>query len=82
LTQAEVNIGTGHGVSNLEILKTIERITGNEVPYDAAPRRQGDLTRLYANASKAKALLGFSPRHSDLDNIIQTAWDFHRKKWQ
>lgn len=80
LTAAEVNIGTGRGVSNLEILKTIERIAGLPLPYDAAPPRDGDLTQLYANATKAKETLGFEPQHSDLDNIIRTAWNFHKSK--
>lgn len=79
LKDAEVNIGTGQGVSNLEILETIKRITGLPLPYDPAPRRDGDLTRLYADAAKAKEVLGFEPQHSNLDNIIQTAWKFHSK---
>lgn len=81
LTKAEVNIGTGAGVSNLQILDMIETVTGMPVPYDAAPRRDGDLTQLYANASHAKEVLGFEPVHSDLKNIIRTAWNFHRVKW-
>lgn len=81
LTHAEVNIGTGQGVSNLEILQTIERIIGKPVPYDTAPRREGDLTQLYADATSAKEILGFIPKHSDIENIIQTAWNFHSQKW-
>jgi len=81
LAKAELNLGTGQGVSNLEILQMIEKVTGRPVPFDAAPRREGDLTQLYANATQAKEVLGFSPQHSDLDNIIQTAWAFHRQKW-
>lgn len=80
LNATEVNIGTGHGVSNLEILKTIERVTGLPLPYDAALRREGDLTRLFADATKAKRVLGFEPQHSDLDNIIKTAWNFHKER--
>jgi len=81
LTATEVNIGTGIGVSNLEILKMIEQVTGRTVAYDNAPRRAGDLTRLYADPKRAKEVLGFTARHSDLKNIIQTAWDFHASKW-
>jgi len=77
LTQTEVNIGTGQGVSNLEILQMIERVTGKPVPYDNAPRREGDLTRLYADPQRAKDVLGFTAEHSDLENIIRTAWNFH-----
>ena len=81
LTNTEVNIGTGAGVSNLEILKMIEQVTGKDVTYEAAPRRAGDLTRLYANPKRAQDVLGFSAKHSDLRNIIQTAWQFHSEKW-
>jgi len=82
LTQTEVNIGTGLGVSNLEILKMIEHVTGHPVPYDAAPRRDGDLTQLYADPQRAKDVLGFTAKHSELENIIQTAWKFHSKQWR
>jgi len=81
LDSAEVNIGTGQGVSVFEILDSIEKVTGQAVPYDVGARRDGDLTRLYADASKAEAILGFTPKHSDLENIIATAWAFHQKKW-
>jgi len=81
LESAEVNIGTGKGVSNLEILKMIEAVTGLPVEYDAAPRRDGDLTRLYADPGRAKDILEFTPQHSDLSNIIETAWNFHKRVW-
>ena len=82
LTSAEVNIGTGKGVSNLEILKMIETVTGRQVPYENAARRSGDLTQLYADPQKAKNVLGFTAQYSDLKNIIQTAWGFHKNKWK
>lgn len=79
LTHAEVNIGTGIGVSNLRVLDAIGRITGHPVPYTPAPRRDGDLSRLFADKGHAKTVLGFEPIHSDLNNIIKTAWVFHAK---
>lgn len=82
LTRAKVNIGTGNGITNLQIIDAIKRVTGRAVPYTSGPRREGDLTRLYANAERAKTILGFEPTRSDLDNIIETAWNFHRKKWK
>lgn len=82
LSAAEVNIGTGKGVSNLEILQMIETVTGMPVPYDPAPRRDGDLTQLYADPGRAKDVLSFTAQHSGLENIISTAWAFHRKLWQ
>ena len=69
------------GVSNLEILNMIEQVTGRKVPYDEAPRRAGDLTQLYADPNRAQEVLGFTATHSDLENIIQTAWNFHSKTW-
>lgn len=79
LASAEINIGTGTGVSNLEILKAIEHISGRSIDYEKAPRRSGDLARLYADPTKAQKILGFSPEHSSIDNIIKTAWNFHSK---
>lgn len=82
LTSAEVNIGTGQGYSNLQILKMIETVTNHPVPYTVGPRREGDLTQLYADITHAEKVLGFTPQHSDLENIIRTAWGFHKKTWQ
>lgn len=82
LSQAEVNIGTGEGVSVLQILETIKEVTDLAVPYEEAPRRDGDLTRLYADASHAKEILGFEPQYSDIKNIIETAWNFHKRVWK
>jgi len=62
-------------------VKIIEKITGLELPYDAAPRRAGDLSQLFAKTQKAKDVLGFTPKQSDLTNIINTAWNFHQKVW-
>lgn len=82
LSQAEINIGTGQGFSNLEILQMIETVTGLKVPYTEGPRREGDLTQLYADSANAKAVLGFTPTHSGLENIISSAWTFHKKAWK
>ena len=81
LNQAQINIGTGNPVSNLSILKTIQTITGLSVPFDAAQRRAGDVTKLFADGSQAKTILGFEPQHSDIENIIRTAWTFHARQW-
>lgn len=71
-----VNLGTGTGHSILEVLTTIKLITGSEVPTTFKPRRLGDPPILVANASKAKQLLGFEPKLSDLNTIISTALPF------
>jgi len=81
LTQAEINIGTGQGHSNLEIMNMIQQVTDMTVPYTKGPRREGDVTRLYANGDRAKAVLGFTPQESTLDHIIATAWNFHKTRF-
>lgn len=81
LSRAEVNIGTGVGTSNREVLAAIGRVTGHPVPYEDAPRRAGDLSRLYSDEGQARDVLGFTPRYSDLDTIIRTAWNFHNSRW-
>lgn len=63
LTKAEVNIGTGKAISNLNILRTVENVTQRAVPYEKAPRRQGDVSHLYADSSRAKQVLGFEPKY-------------------
>ena len=82
LRAAEVNIGTGNGLSNLQIIQAIGRVTGKDVPYDPAPRREGDVSQLYADPTRARDVLGFEARHSDIDTIIGSAWNFHRRQWR
>ena len=73
------NLGTGNGFSVREILAAIAAETGREVPHVVKPRRAGDPTYLVADASAARATLGFQPAHSDLATIIRTAWAWHKK---
>jgi UDP-arabinose 4-epimerase len=69
-----LNLGTGRAHSILEIVSTVERLTGRRVPVITAPRRPGDPATLVADASRAECLLGFKPKYSDLETIIETAW--------
>ena len=69
MTNGEFNLGTGEGYSVLQIIKAIESITGLPLPHKFGPRREGDLTELYANSSKAKNVLGFTPQHLSLIHI-------------
>lgn len=55
-----VNLGTGHGVSVLELVKGMTQATGKSVPYVISDRRPGDVAQLYADATKAKKMLGWS----------------------
>jgi UDP-arabinose 4-epimerase len=69
-----LNLGTGRAYSILEIVSTVERVTGRTVPIIRAPRRPGDPAALVADASRAQRLLGFKPKYSDLETIVETTW--------
>jgi UDP-arabinose 4-epimerase len=71
------NLGTGTGYSVREVIAAAESVTGNSIPVVEQPRRPGDPAELIADASKARDVLGWSPRHSDLHTILTTAW-----RWQ
>ena len=68
------NLGTGRGTSVKEALDAAARACGRQVPFRLAPRRPGDPAELVADPSKARAVLGWTPVHSDLDEIMRTAW--------
>jgi UDP-arabinose 4-epimerase len=72
-----VNLGTGSGHSVREVINAAERITGRRIARREMPRRAGDPPVLVADVARAKALLGWSARLSDLDSIIFTAWAWH-----
>lgn len=78
-TTAAFNLGTGEGHSVKEVLRQIEQTTGRRFPDIAGPRRPGDPPVLVANAERARQLLGFAPRRSDLETIVRTAWAWHQK---
>ncbi len=71
------NIGAGVGRSVQEVLEACRRITGRSIPARAAPRRAGDPPELVAATGRAARELGWSPRLSDLDTIVATAWAWH-----
>lgn len=70
------NLGTGTGYSILEIIETARKVTGHPIPAVIGNRRPGDPDTLIADSEKIGRELGWEPRHSNLENIIQTAWDW------
>lgn len=74
-----INLGTGTGSSIREVLEAVGRIAGRVVPHSFGPRRPGDPPVLVADPSRAGDVLGWTPHHSDLETIIQTAWAWHRR---
>ncbi|MEM9233331.1 MAG: GDP-mannose 4,6-dehydratase, partial [Pseudomonadota bacterium] len=69
-----INLGTGHGHSVREVIESAKRVTGRTFEVREADRRTGDAPLLVADASKAKAVLGWSPQFTDLDETVRTAW--------
>jgi UDP-glucose 4-epimerase len=79
LENTAYNLGNGLGFSVLEIVKTAEKILGKKIPVRICSRREGDPAVLVASAKRAQDELGWTPRFSDLDNIIESAWTWKRK---
>jgi UDP-arabinose 4-epimerase len=75
----QLNLGTGTGQSVRAVIDAAERITGRPIPRREAPRRPGDPAALVADPARAKEVLGWSARISDLDTIIATAWAWHNR---
>jgi len=70
------NVGNSRGFSILEVLEAARRITGKRIPHRLYPRRPGDPAVLVASGDKLKRELGCAPRHSSLEEIISSAWDW------
>lgn len=72
------NLGAGHGYSNNEIITTVEKVTGKTVRKKIAPRRTGDPAQIFADNTKAREVLGWEPKNSDLETIVASAWKWHQ----
>ncbi|MEW6181593.1 MAG: UDP-glucose 4-epimerase GalE [Bacillota bacterium] len=72
------NLGSEEGFSVLEVLNTATKITGKSIKYEIVPRRAGDPAILVASSKKIKQELGWDPEYKTLENIIGTAWKWHR----
>lgn len=73
------NLGNGAGVSIRQVLDSVARVTGTDVPHDVADRRAGDPAVLVANPHLAQGALDWKPRLSDIDTIVATAWRWHHR---
>ena len=73
------NVGTGSGYSNKEVVEAIEKVSGKKVNLQISPRRPGDADELVADVTKITQDLGFAPKYSDLETIVKTAWQWHKK---
>lgn len=72
-----MNLGTGIGHSVREIQRAIKAVSGRVVPASVCARRQGDPGILVAKADKARKVLGWKPRFTQIEEIIETAWRWH-----
>jgi len=70
------NIGTGRGVSTLEVVEGFEKATGVKLPWSYAPRREGDIEKVWGNVDKANKILGWKA-DTPLDDVLRSAW-----RWQ
>ena len=75
-----LNLGTGQGHTVLEVVKAAERIARRPVPHQIVGRRAGDPPSLVADARRARAVLAWEPKISDLDSILATAWAWHSRR--
>ena len=74
-----LNVGYGHGYSVREVLKSVERVSGQRLTIRQEPRRPGDPPALVARAERIRRELGWSPRLDDLDTIVRTALEWERQ---
>lgn len=69
-----INLGTGIGTSVKEIIVAAESVSGKKCPVEYVARRPGDPARLFANNTKAKEVLNWQPKYTNIKDIIRTAW--------
>ena len=72
------NLGNGVGYSVREVIETARKVTGHLIPATETSRRAGDPARLVASSEKAKSVLGWKPVHDSLEEIIASAWNWHK----
>ena len=77
--QVEVfNLGTGRGLSVLEILNTFMQVTGVNVPYQIVGRREGDIEQVWAKPDKANDVLGWQA-DTPIEDVLLSAWNWEKK---
>lgn len=76
------NLGNGMGFSVKEIIDASELVTGKVIKKEIGSRRAGDPATLVASSDKIKQVLGWEPKHVDVKDIIQSAWNFHKTNSQ
>ena len=78
-TQLFLNLGVGKPYSVKEVIDAVEAVSGKKVPAEYVARRPGDPPALYADSSKAKEVLNWKVKYTELRDIVSTAWNWHSK---
>ncbi|SFT85914.1 UDP-glucose 4-epimerase [Selenomonas sp. GACV-9] len=73
------NLGNGKGFSVKEMIEAAKKATGKEIKVEMGKRRAGDPAQLIASSEKARKVLGWNPRYTDVEQVIGTAWNWHQK---
>ncbi len=71
------NLGTGRPASVMEIIRTVEKVSGMPVPHEIGPRRPGDPPALFADSTRAQTELNWRPLYTDIKDIVASAWKWH-----
>ena len=72
------NLGNGVGFTVNEVIDAARKVTNSPIPAVITPRRAGDPAKLIASSEKAKTILGWKPQHEDIEEIISSAWKWHK----
>ncbi len=73
----QLNLGTGRGQSVRQIIEACRKVTGHAIPTSVEERRPGDPAELVADSSLAQRVLGWKPKYTEIEAIVETAWRWH-----
>jgi len=74
------NLGNGEGFSVLEVIEAAREVTGHKIPAVVSPRRAGDPAKLIASSQRANEVLGWTPQHPSIKEMIRSAWAVNQAK--
>ena len=73
------NLGNGQGFSVKEMIEAAKKATGRDIKVEMGERRAGDPAQLIASSAKARKILGWQPKFTDVEQVIGTAWNWHQQ---